>query len=94
MSVKYFLPRVPRGPYADVAMPQTVVPITFNRAWPEAKKKLQEFWREVRYLITDEFCMRSRSFLATLSHITGIGLKIPPHLPKPFLLGTECHHLR
>ena len=41
----------------------------------EAKKKLQEFWREVRYLIIDEFSMLSRSFLATLSRNIGIGLE-------------------
>ena len=33
----------------------------------ETKKKLQEFWQEVRYLIIDEFSMLSRSFLATVS---------------------------
>ena len=41
----------------------------------EAKKKLQEFWREVRYLIVDEFSMLSRSFLATLSRNISIGLE-------------------
>jgi len=45
----------------------------------EAKKKLQEFWREVRYLIIDEFSMLSRSFLATLSRNITIGLEGSPH---------------
>jgi len=45
----------------------------------EAKKKLQEFWREVRYLIIDEFSMLSRSFLATLSRNIGIGLEGAPY---------------
>jgi len=40
-----------------------------------AKKKLQEFWREIRYLIVDEFSMLSRSFLATLSRNIAIGLE-------------------
>ena len=41
----------------------------------EAKKKLQEFWQDVRYLIIDEFSMLSRSFLATLSRNISIGLE-------------------
>ena len=45
----------------------------------EAKKKLQEFWREVRYLIIDEFSMLSRTFLATLSRNIGIGIEGAPY---------------
>ena len=44
----------------------------------EAKKKLQEFWRGVRYLIIDEFSMLSRSFLTILSRNIGIGLEGAP----------------
>ena len=45
----------------------------------EARKKLQEFWREVRYLIIDEYSMLSRSFLATLSRNISIGLEGSPY---------------
>ena len=45
----------------------------------EAKKKLQEFWREVRYLIIDEFSMLSRSFLATLSRNITVGVEGAPY---------------
>ena len=45
----------------------------------EAKKKLQEFWREVRYLIIDEFSMLSRTFLATLSRNIGISIEGAPY---------------
>jgi len=44
-----------------------------------AKKKLQEFWREVRYLVIDEYSMLSRSFLATLSRNIAIGLEGAPY---------------
>jgi len=44
-----------------------------------AKKKLQELWREVRYLIIDEFSMLSQSFLATLSRNITIGVEDSPH---------------
>ena len=40
-----------------------------------AKKKLQEFWRNVRYLIIDEYSMISKSFLAALSHNISIGME-------------------
>lgn len=42
------------------------------------KKKLQDFWWDVRYLIIDEFSMLSRSFLATLSRNIAIGLEGAP----------------
>ena len=48
---------------------------------PVQQKRLQDFWREVRYLIIDEFSMLSRSFLATLSRNITIGLE-----------GTPCSH--
>jgi len=53
----------------------------------EAKKKLQEFWREVRYLIIDEFSMLSRSFLATLSRNIGIGLEGAPYTNQDHSFG-------
>ena len=37
------------------------------------KKKLQEFWKNIRYLIIDEYSMLSKSFLATLSRNISIG---------------------
>jgi len=40
-----------------------------------AKKKLQDFWRSVRYLIIDEYSMLSKSFLATLSRNISIGME-------------------
>ena len=40
-----------------------------------AKKKLQDFWRNVRYLIIDEYSMLSKSFLATLSRNISIGME-------------------
>jgi hypothetical protein len=52
-----------------------------------AKKKLQEFWREVRYLIIDEFSMLSRSFLATLSRNIAIGLEGAPHAQEGHSFG-------
>jgi hypothetical protein len=53
----------------------------------EAKKKLQEFWREVRYLIIDEFSMISRSFLATLSRNIATGLEGAPYAPHGHSFG-------
>jgi hypothetical protein len=38
-----------------------------------AKKKLQDFWRNVRYLVIDEYSMLSKTFLATLSRNIAIG---------------------
>ena len=46
----------------------------------EAKKKLQDSWRDVRYLIINEFSMISRSFLTTLSHNITIGLEGAPYV--------------
>ena len=40
-----------------------------------AKKKLQDFWRNVRYLIIDEYSMLSKSFLAALSRNISIGME-------------------
>ena len=40
-----------------------------------AKKKLQEFWRNVCYLIIDEYSMLSKSFLAALSRNISIGME-------------------
>ncbi|KAF9782784.1 hypothetical protein BJ322DRAFT_990533, partial [Thelephora terrestris] len=40
-----------------------------------AKKKLQEFWRNIRYLIIDEYSMLSKSFLAALSRNISIGME-------------------
>ena len=40
-----------------------------------AKKKLQDFWRNVRYLIIDEYSMLSKTFLATLSRNISIGME-------------------
>ena len=39
------------------------------------KKKLQDFWREVEYLIIDEYSMLSKMFLATLSRNISIGME-------------------
>ena len=40
-----------------------------------SKKKLQDFWREVQYLIVDEYSMLSKTFLATLSRNISIGME-------------------
>lgn len=40
-----------------------------------SKKKLQDFWREVHYLIIDEYSMLSKTFLATLSRNISIGME-------------------
>ena len=40
-----------------------------------AKKKLQDFWRNVHYLIIDEYSMLSKSFLAALSRNISIGME-------------------
>ena len=40
-----------------------------------AKKKLQDFWRDIRYLIIDEYSMLSKSFLVTLSRNISIGME-------------------
>ena len=40
-----------------------------------AKKKLQDFWRNIRYLIIDEYSMLSKTFLATLSRNIAIGME-------------------
>ena len=53
----------------------------------ETKKKLQEFWQEVRYLIIDEFSMLSKSFLATLSRNISIGLEDSPHARQSHSFG-------
>ena len=53
----------------------------------EAKKKLQEFWRDVRYLIIDEFSMISRSFLTTLSRNIAVGLEGAPYAPQGHSFG-------
>ena len=39
------------------------------------KKKLQDFWREVQYLVIDEYSMLSKTFLATLSRNISIGME-------------------
>lgn len=39
----------------------------------EARTKLQQFWKDKKYLIIDEYSMISKSFLAKLSHNIGIG---------------------
>ena len=53
----------------------------------EAKKKLQDFWRDVCYLIIDEFSMISRSFLATLSRNIAISLEGAPGTSKGHSFG-------
>ena len=53
----------------------------------EAKKKLQEFWRDIRYLVIDEFSMISRSFLATLSRNIAIGLEGSPYAARDHSFG-------
>ena len=40
-----------------------------------SKKKLQDFWREVQYLIIDEYSMLSKTFLATLSRNISVGME-------------------
>lgn len=40
-----------------------------------SKKKLQDFWRNVRYLVVDEYSMLSKTFLATLSRNIAIGME-------------------
>ena len=40
-----------------------------------AKKKLQDFWRSIRYLIIDEYSMLSKSFLAALSRSISVGME-------------------
>ena len=40
-----------------------------------SKKKLQDFWREVQYLIIDEYSMLSKRFLATLSRNISVGME-------------------
>ena len=40
-----------------------------------AKKKLQDFWRNVHYLIIDEYSMLSKTFLATLSRNISVGME-------------------
>lgn len=44
-----------------------------NNVSPEAIAKLQSFWRQVQYLIVDEFSMLSKTFLALLSRNVDIG---------------------
>ena len=39
------------------------------------KKKLQDFWMEVQYLIVDEYSMLSKTFLAMLSRNISIGME-------------------
>jgi len=48
-----------------------------------SKKKLQDFWREVQYLIIDEYSMLSKTFLATLSRNISVGM----HGAKGFRTG-------
>lgn len=43
-----------------------------------SKKKLQDFWRNIRYLIIDEYSMLSKTFLATLSRNIAIGMEGSP----------------
>lgn len=40
-----------------------------------AKKKLQDLWRNARYLIIDEYSMLSKSFLAALSRNISVGME-------------------
>ena len=42
------------------------------------KRKLQDFWKNVRYLIIDEYSMLSKSFLKVLSRNISIGLEGSP----------------
>ncbi|GLB44644.1 putative G-quadruplex DNA unwinding [Lyophyllum shimeji] len=44
----------------------------------EAKAKLQEFWRNIRYLIIDEFSMLAKTFFALLSRNISIGKQGSP----------------
>ena len=41
----------------------------------DVAKKLQDFWRDFRYLIIDEYSMLSKSFLATLSRNISVGME-------------------
>ena len=43
-----------------------------------SKKKLQDFWRNIRYLVIDEYSMLSKTFLATLSRNIAIGMEGSP----------------
>ena len=43
-----------------------------------AKRKLQDFWRGVRYLIIDEYSMLSKSFLRALARNISIGMEGSP----------------
>ena len=40
-----------------------------------SKKKLQDFWRNIHYLVIDEYSMLSKTFLATLSRNIAIGME-------------------
>ena len=43
-----------------------------------AKRKLQDFWRNIRYLIIDEYSMLSKSFLKVLARNISIGMEGSP----------------
>ena len=43
-----------------------------------AKRKLQDFWRDARYLIIDEYSMLSKSFLGILARNISIGMEGSP----------------
>ena len=60
----------------------------------EAKKKLQEFWRDVRRLIIDEVSMISRSFLATSSRNIAIGIEGAPGVSQRRSFGGPERYLR
>ena len=52
-----------------------------------AKKKLQDFWREICYLIIDEYSMLSKTFLTTLSRNISIGMEGSPGFQQGMSFG-------
>ncbi|GJE99317.1 hypothetical protein PsYK624_155710 [Phanerochaete sordida] len=49
-----------------------------NKISPEVRAKLQNFWREARYMIIDEFSMVSKTFMAVMSRNVDIGKQDSP----------------
>jgi hypothetical protein len=52
-----------------------------------SKKKLQDFWREVQYLVIDEYSMLSKTFLATLSRNISVGMEGAKGFQADYLFG-------
>ena len=53
----------------------------------ETRGKLQKTWRDVKYLITDEVPMISKTFFAKLSRNIAIGEMVEGQPPSPHLFG-------